>query len=68
MLVIKLKTLLPGCEDFSAYTNLQGFHSNESPQETIPLSILVTCQPDIVIYNKIPLQWISQNLPEYIIS
>ena len=53
MLAIKLKALLSGCEDLNVYASLQGLHSNESPQETIPLSILVTYQTDIVIYNRI---------------
>ena len=52
ILASKLTTLFADCHDVKVHADLQGFRSNDSPPETILLSVLVTpYRSDIVIYN-----------------
>ena len=52
-LVSQLTTLFSDCQIVSVYADLQGFHFNDAPPETIPSNVLVTpYRPDVVIYNR----------------
>ena len=42
ILVSKLTTLFADHQDVRVYADLNGFHFNESPQETIPSTVLIT--------------------------
>ena len=53
ILVSKLTTLFTDHQDVRVYADLNGFHFNESPQEIIPSTVLITpYRPDLVLYNS----------------
>jgi len=40
-------------QDVKVYADLNGFHFNELPQETIPSTVLITpYRPDFILYNS----------------
>ena len=53
ILVSKLTTLFADHQDVRVYADLNGFRFNESPQEIIPSTVLITpyC-PDLILYNS----------------
>ena len=40
-------------QDFRVYADLNGFRFNQSPQETIPSTVMITpYRPDLILYNS----------------
>ena len=53
ILVSKLTTLFADHQDVRVYADLNGFRFNESPQEIIPSTVLITpYHPDLILYNS----------------
>ena len=49
----KLTALFADLQDVRAYADLNGFRFNESPQEIIPSTVLITpYRPDLILYNS----------------
>ena len=58
ILASKLSTLFADCENVIVFADLHGLHFNESPQETIPLTVLVPSYR-LILLSMIPFlhQW-----------